>query len=101
MSDAQQEEAPQQGRQELERRHNAHRNTTENTVYFILLAFIFSLISPSPLAAQIWLIGFAGARLGYTFSYLSAMSGARGVFMSLSLLCIYGLASYLVMSLLV
>jgi hypothetical protein len=39
--------------------------------------------------------------LGYTYSYLAGKDGARGLFMSLSLLAMYGIASYLVMSLVV
>lgn len=89
------EQVSQQGWSELERHHNAHRNATENVVYFVFLAFVMSLISPTLLAAQVWMIVFAVARLGYTYCYLNGMSGARGIFMSFSLLSIYGLASYL------
>jgi uncharacterized MAPEG superfamily protein len=94
-------DAQSEGLVELERRHNAHRNTTENVVYFIFLAFIFALVSPTTLAAQVWIIGFAVARLGYTYSYLAGRDGARGLFMSLSLLAMYAMASYLVISLVV
>jgi uncharacterized MAPEG superfamily protein len=83
---------------ELERHHNAHRNATENTVYFVFMAFILSVISPPILAAQIWIVGFAVARLGYTFSALRGKSGLRGICMSLSLLALYGLTSYLALS---
>lgn len=95
---AQKEDVPQEGWVELDRHHNAHRNATENTVYFVFLAFIISMVSPSILAVQIWMISFAIARLGYTFSALRGKSGLRGFFMSLSLLAIYGLTSYLVLS---
>ena len=95
---AKREQVSQEGWRELERRHNAHRNATENTVYFVLLAFMTSVISPTILAAQAWMIGFAVARLGYTYCYLKGMSGARGIFMSLTLLGVYGLASYLAIS---
>ena len=94
-------DAPAEGLHELERRHNTHRNTTENSVYFIFLAFVFVLVSPTTLAAQVWIIGFAVARLGYTYSYLAGRDKARGLFMSLSLLAMYGIASYLVLSLVV
>ena len=89
----------QEGLRELERRHNIHRNTTENAVYFILLALVFVLVSPTVIAAQVWIIGFAIARLGYTYSYLVGKTDVRGIFMSLSLLAMYGMASYLVVSL--
>ena len=95
------EDAPEEGLRELKRHHNTHRNTTENTIYFILVALGFVFASPTTLAAQIWLIGFAVARLGYTYSYLAGKDDARGVFMSLSLLAMYGMASYLVMSLII
>ncbi len=93
------QDAPEEGLRELERRHNTHRNTTENTIYFILLAVVFALVSPTTVAAQAWIVGFAVARLGYTYSSLVGKDGARGLFMSLSLLAMYGIASYLVMSL--
>ena len=93
------EGAPEEGVLELERHHNTHRNTTENTTYYILLALVFVFVSPTTVAAQVWLVGFAFARLGYTYSYLAGKDDARGLFMSLSLLAMYGMASYLVMSL--
>ncbi len=93
------QDVSEEGLRELERRHNAHRTTTENTVYFILLVLVFVLVSPTTIAAQAWIVGFAVARLGYTFSYLAGKDDARGLFMSLSLLAMYGIASYLVMSL--
>ncbi len=92
-------DAPEEGLRELERRHNIHRNTTENTIYFVLLALVFVLVSPTAVAAQTWIVGFPVARLGYTYSYLAGKDDARGLFMSLSLLAMYGIASYLVMSL--
>ncbi len=93
------QDVPDEGLRELDRHHNTHRNTTENTIYFILLAFVFVFVSPTTVAAQVWLVGFAVARLGYTYSYLTGKDDARGLFMSLSLLAMYGMASYLVMSL--
>jgi uncharacterized MAPEG superfamily protein len=92
-------DASSEGLEELERRHNAHRNTTENTVYFVLLALLFTLASPSDLAAYLWIVGFAVSRLGYTFAYLTGKDGLRGLFMSLGLICLYGLASYLAIAL--
>ncbi len=90
-----------EGLWELERRHNAHGNTTENTVLFVILAFLLSVISPVTLAAQAWIIGFAIGRLGHTYFYLTGRDGARGIFMSVSLVSLYGLASYLAISLMV
>ncbi|MES0882871.1 MAPEG family protein [Roseibium sp. SCP14] len=88
------EDTAPKGLEELERRHNAHRNSTENTVYFVLLVLVFSVTSPADTAAVVWIAGFGAARLGYSFSYLTGRDGLRGLFMSLSLLCLYGLASY-------
>ena len=93
------QDVPEEGLRELERRHNTHRNTTENAIYFAILALAFILVSPTTLAAEIWIIGFALARLGYTYSYLAGRDNTRGLFMSLSLITMYGLASYLAMSL--
>ncbi|MBG6206101.1 putative membrane protein YecN with MAPEG domain [Labrenzia sp. EL_126] len=95
------EDVTQDGFAELERHHNAHRNATENTTLFVLLAFVFSLVSPPAMAAGFWLIGFALGRLGHTLSFLTGRSGARGLFMSLSLLSLYGMAGYLAISLLI
>ncbi len=95
------EDASVEGLRELERRHNAHRNTTENVVYFIILALVFVIVSPPTIATQVWIIGFAVARLGYTYSYLAGRDFVRGLFMSLSLLAMYGMASYLAISLVV
>lgn len=86
---------------ELERHHNTHRNTTENSIYYVLLSFIFILGSPSSTAAIVWLMLFPLARLGYTYSYLNGKDGMRGAFMSLGLLSIYGMASYLMIALFV
>ena len=93
------EDAASEGLRELARHHNAHRNTTENAVYFVLLAGVFVLVSPPGLAAYVWLPGFALARLGYTLSYLTGRDDLRGLFMSLSLIAMFGLASYLLFSL--
>ena len=94
-------DATKKGISELERHHSTHQNTTENVVYYVLLAFIFVFSSPPIIVATVWLVGFAVARLGYTYSYLYGKDNARGLFMSLSLLAMYGLASYLVMSLII
>lgn len=78
----------------LERCHNAHRNATENVVYFAMAAPVFVLAAPSTIAAWVWLFGFAAARLLYTGSYIAANTGLRGMAMSLALLCLCGLVSY-------
>nr|NIO40053.1 MAPEG family protein [Burkholderiales bacterium] len=65
------EDASAEGVRELDRRHGAHRNTTENVVYFVFLALIFAFVSPAPTAALAWIVGFPIARLGYTYCYLT------------------------------
>jgi uncharacterized MAPEG superfamily protein len=75
-----QQDAPEEGLRELERCHNAHRNTTENTVYFVLIVLVFAFVSPPAAVAQVWIVGFPVARLGYTYSYLAGKSNARGFF---------------------
>jgi len=95
------EDAPEEGIRELKRHHDTHLNTTENIGYYILLALLFVFASPPDIAAQVWLVGFAAARLGYTYSFLSGKDNARGLFMTLSLLPMFGMASYLVISLVV
>lgn len=94
------EDVDERGWIELERHHNAHRNATENTIYFVCLAPLVCLTTPPTLLAQIWLITFAFARLGYTLGALRPMGGLRQLSMSVSLLALYGLASYLAVSLL-
>lgn len=86
---------------EIERVHNTHRNSTENVVYFVLLSLILIFSSPTQLASVVWMIGFAIARLGYTYSYLAGNDNLRGIFMTLSLLGMYGIATYLVISLII
>ena len=90
------EDAPAEGVRELQRCHNLHRNSTENTVVFALLVLPFVMVSPSPTIAGVWIVGFAVARLDYTFAYLAKRTGVRGAFMTLSLLAMYGVATYLV-----
>ena len=86
---------------ELKRRHNAHTNMTENTLHFAILAILLALVSPAPLAAQVWSLAFAAGRFGHCFAYLSGQDSLRGIAMSLSLLSLYGMASYLAISLMI
>ena len=89
-----------EAKQALERCHNAHRNTTENTIYFVVLLIPFVFFSPSTMAGYVWVVGFGVARLAYTYSYLNARDNLRGLFMTLGLICMYGLASYLILAIL-
>ncbi len=98
-SDRDPEQIAPSAKQELDRSHNAHANLTENTAPFAVVVLPFVLISPSLLAAQVWIITFALGRLGHCYSYLSGRDGLRGIFMSLSLTALYGMMSYLLLSL--
>ena len=93
------EDASAEGVRELQRNHNAHRNATENTAGFLLLAVVFALTSPSDLAAYTWIVGFAVARIGHAYGYLARNDSIRGLFMSVGLLAMYGLASHLALGL--
>ncbi|WP_164115777.1 MAPEG family protein [Sphingorhabdus sp. Alg239-R122] len=95
------ENVTQKGWEELKRRHNAHRNATENTIHFALLAVSMIMISPTTIAAQVWLIIFAISRLGHSYSYINGNDGLRGLFMSFGLIATYGLASYIVIGLVI
>ncbi len=92
------QDVPEPALRELERNHNAHRNANENTGYFVALLIPFVLVSPPVATTYVWLIGFALSRLGYTYGYLRGNDTVRSVFMTLGLLAMYGVASYLVLS---
>lgn len=94
------DDASPDGVRELQRHHNAHRNATENTAVVLLLVVVFALTSPSATAAYTWIIGFAAARIGHAYGYLRRSDAIRGIFMTLGLLAMYGLASHLVLGLL-
>lgn len=87
------------GKSELNRRHNAHANATENTVYFALLAAPMMMISAHSLVLWFWFTAFALGRLGHAAAYLSGKDGLRGLFMSVSLTALFGMASYLAIAL--
>lgn len=95
------EDVSKEGLEELDRHHNAHMNATENIVYFAIFALLVGIITPVVLAAQVWIVGFAIGRLGHSFSYLTGRDGLRGIFMSVSLVSLGGLASYLAIALLI
>lgn len=84
---------------ELQRSHASHRNLTENTVHFALAASAFVLLSPPEPLAALWLVGFGVTRLGHTFFFLAGNANWRGVFMTLSLVALYGVATYPLISL--
>jgi len=94
-------DASPEGVAELARRHNAHRNATENTVYFALVAALASMVTPSEVIMWLWAVGFAIGRVGHSFSYLTGRDGMRGIFMSVSLMSLFGLLGYFLVSLMI
>ena len=94
------DQVSQEGWLALERCHGTHRNCTENTVYFACLSTLFLFTNPGLVASYLWLGSFGLARLGHAIGYLSGRDGIRGLFMTLSLLSVYGLSVYLLMGLL-
>jgi uncharacterized MAPEG superfamily protein len=91
-------EITEDGHFEIERHLNTHRNTTENTIYYIFIVILFSMATPNQVAAWSWILMFPLARLGYTYSYLKGKDNLRGIFMTLTLMSIYGMAFYLTCS---
>lgn len=64
----------------------AHRNTTDNTLPFLLLALVFVQMRPDPLETQILLGTFTGARLLYTVCYLGQIQPWRTIFYGVGVL---------------
>jgi len=77
---------------EVSRVLRAHRNTVDNTVPFLLLAFAFASLGPSALEAQILLYGFTVARLAYSVCYLKGLQPWRTIMYGISVLLALGLA---------
>lgn len=77
---------------EVARVLRAHRNSTDNSVPFMILGLIFTMLGPGALEAQILFYGFAAARVLYSFFYLKAIqpwrtaSYALGVLLTLALM---------------
>jgi microsomal prostaglandin-E synthase 1 len=76
---------------EVARVLRVHRNTIDNTVPFLLVAFVFAMLGPAPLEAQILLYGFAGLRVLYSFFYLKGIQPARTITYAISVLFAFGL----------
>jgi prostaglandin-E synthase 1 len=70
----------------------AHRNTIDNTVPFLLVAFVFVSLGPTPLEAQIFLYGFTAARVLYSICYLAGLQPWRTIMYGLSVLLALGVA---------
>ncbi len=91
------DDIPQEGWDELARARNAHRNCTENSVYLVMLGVPLLLCSANDVVS-IWLLEFALGRLGHTYAYLNKSDVLRGLFMTISLLAMYGIATYLLLA---
>ena len=92
------ENAAETGKIELERNHNAHRNATENITSFLMLCIPFSFCSPSNAIALLWPISFALGRMAHAYGYLTGSTAIRGLGMTVSLLAMYGISTYLILS---
>jgi len=57
----------------------AHRNTFDNTIPFLLLAFVFATMRPSALEAQILFGTFTAARLVFSVAYLKGLQPWRSI----------------------
>lgn len=68
-----------------------HRNTTDNSVPFLLLGLLLVQLGPSPLEAQIFFYGFAAVRVLYSFCYLKGIQPFRTIFYGLGVLLTLGL----------
>lgn len=96
---AEKSDISQDGWDALERRHNAHRNTTENTIYFAMLSGVMLMVTAPAYLVVLWSVCFGVSRLGYSYSYFTANTDMRGIFMSLTLLSVYAMAGYLFVAL--
>jgi prostaglandin-E synthase 1 len=76
---------------EVARVLRAHRNTADNTLPFLLLGFVFVMLGPSPLEAQIIFYGFTAARVLYSFAYLKGLQPWRSIFYTLGVLATFAL----------
>lgn len=56
-----------------------HRNTFDNTIPFLLLAFVFATMRPSALEAQILFGTFTAARLAFSVAYLKGLQPWRSL----------------------
>ena len=57
----------------------AHRNSFDNTIPFLLLAFVFAAMRPSALEAQIIFGTFTAARLVFSVAYLKGLQPWRSL----------------------
>ena len=64
----------------------AHRNTTDNTLPFLMLALVFLQTRPDPLEVQILLGTFTAARILYTICYLGQIQPWRTISYGIGLL---------------
>ncbi|MBV1911704.1 MAG: hypothetical protein KUG78_20600 [Kangiellaceae bacterium] len=65
-----------------------------------IILLIYSVPDESGVVS-IWLVGYSVSRLGHTFGYLIGNTGARGLFKTLNLFALLGIASYLAISIFV
>ena len=64
---------------DIERVRRAHQNDLENILPFFLVGFFFALTHPPLLAAEVFFIGFAVARILHSLFYIRAMQPHRTI----------------------
>ena len=64
---------------DIERIRRAHQNDLENILPFFVVGFFFALTHPPLLAAEIFFIGFALARILHSVSYIRSMQPHRTI----------------------
>ena len=64
---------------DIERVRRAHQNDLENILPFFVVGFFFALTRPPLLAAEIFFVGFALARILHSVFYIRAMQPHRTI----------------------
>ena len=65
--------------EDVERARRAHRNDLENILPYFGVGLLYALTNPSPLAAQIYFIGYTAARVLHSIFYLRQLQPWRTV----------------------
>jgi len=65
--------------EQIERVRRAHQNDLENILPFLAVGFLYALTRPTPLAAQIYFIGFLVARVLHSVFYIRGMQPHRTI----------------------
>lgn len=72
-------------RDQIERSRRAHRNDLESILPFFGVGLLYALTGPSTVAAAIYYLGFAAARILHTIAYVKQWQPHRTVAFSIAL----------------